>query len=256
MIKKRMIFTLLYDDGDFVLSRNFNRQKIGDNKWLDINYNFSSIHRYIDEMIILNISNLRNDKNKKNFINCLRKISKNCFVPITSGGGISSIKDAKDLLDNGADKIAINTKLYKKDFIKKLALKFGRQCIVGSIDFKKNEKKKYSIFLNNGKRKLNISIKKFSEDLDSRFIGEMLINSIDKDGTGTGLDFEVLHYFKKTRIPIIFQGGVGNSKHFIEGLKNKDIQAVSTANILNFIDDGLKYAREQIMKQKVNLPVR
>ena len=117
-------------------------------------------------------------------------------------------------------------------------------------------KKKIFYFSNNGKKKLNISIKKFTEDLDSRFIGEILINSIDKDGTGNGLDFEVLHYFKKTRIPIIFQGGVGNSKHFIEGLKNKDIQAVSTANILNFIDNGLKYAREQIMEQKVNLPVR
>ena len=93
------------EDGDFVLSRNFNRQKIGDNKWLDINYNFSSIHRYIDEMIILNISNLsKNDKNKKNFISSFKKISKNCFVPITAGGGISSIKDAKELLDNGADK--------------------------------------------------------------------------------------------------------------------------------------------------------
>ena len=151
-----MIFTLLYDDGNFVLSRNFNRQKIGDNKWLDVNYNFSSIHKYIDEMIILNISDSRNDINKKNFINSLREISKNCFVPITAGGGITSIKDARELLDNGADKIAINTKLYDKNFIKKLALKFGRQCIVGSIDFKKKEKKDYFIFSNNGKKKVEI----------------------------------------------------------------------------------------------------
>ena len=251
-----MIFTLLYDDGNFVLSRNFNRQKIGDNKWLDINYNFGSIHRYIDELILLNISNVRDKLNKKNFIKSLKDISKNCFVPITAGGGIVSIKDAKELLDNGADKISINTKLYDKNFIKKLAQKFGRQCIVGSLDFKKDEKKKYNLLINNGKKKIDTSIKNYIKHMESKIIGEILLNSIDKDGTGNGLDFEILKFFKDVKIPIIFQGGVGNSKHFAEGLKNKNIQAVSTANILNFIDEGLKYAREQILQQRINIPVR
>lgn len=158
MLKKRLIFTLLYEDDYFILSRNFNRQKIGTYTWLQNNYNFSNISWHIDEMILLNISNSRNKKNKKNFIKILKKISKNSFMPISAGGGIYTEDDAKKILDNGADKIVINSNILKKNFIERLALKFGRQCIVASVDYKKNEFNTYDVLVNNGKNRINLNI--------------------------------------------------------------------------------------------------
>jgi len=256
MIKKRMIFTLLFDEGNFILSRNFSRQSIGDLNWLDKNYNFSNIYKYIDEMVILNVSNNRNKANKKKFIFSIKYLSENCFMPISAGGGISSLEDAKEILENGADKIIINSNLVKGNLTKKLAYEFGRQCIVGSLDFKKIDKKKYAIFINNGKDKIKNVIDDYIQKIDPKLVGELLVNSIDKDGTGTGLDFGILKYFNKNKIPLIFQGGVGNSKHFIEGLNNKNIRAVSTANLLNFVDDGIKQARIKILQKKINIPSR
>lgn len=251
-----MIFTLLFDEGNFVLSRNFSRQSIGDLHWLDKNYNFSNIYKYIDEMVILNVSNNRTKSNKKKFIFSIKYLSENCFMPISAGGGIDSLEEAKEMLENGADKIIINSNLIKGNLIKKLAHAFGRQCVVGSLDFKKINKEKHAIFINNGQNRIKNLINDYIKKIDPKLVGELLINSMDKDGTGTGLDFKILKYFKKNKIPLIFQGGVGNSKHFIEGLKNKNIQAVSTANLLNFVDDGIKQARIKILQQKINIPSR
>ena len=256
MLKKRLIFTLLYEDDYFILSRNFNRQKIGTYTWLQDNYNFSNISWHIDEMILLNISNSRNKKNKKNFIKILKKISKNSFMPISAGGGIDTEDDAKKILDNGADKIVINSNILKKNFIERLALKFGRQCIVASVDYKKNEFNTYDVLVNNGKNRINLNISEYFNLLKKKPIGELLLNSIDRDGTGFGFDFEILKLAKNFNIPIIFQGGVGNAKHLLEGFKNKYIDAAATANLLNFIGNGIKDARDIISNNKINLPQR
>ena len=256
MKKKRMIFSLLFDDGNFILSRNFNRQSVGDLNWLDKNYNFNNISKYIDEMIILNISNNRSSSNKKKFIFSIKYLSQKCFMPVSAGGGIRSINDAKELLNSGADKIILNTEITNMKLVKKLALDFGRQCIVGSLDFKKMSKLNYSIYIKNGSQKVNSTTKQYIKKINQKYVGELFINSIDKDGTGTGLDFDILNYFKNNEIPIIFQGGVGNASHFVEGLSNKQIDAVSTANLLNFIGDGIKHARSKILKKNINIPLR
>jgi cyclase len=256
MLKKRLIFTLLYEDDYFILSRNFNRQKIGSYRWLQDNYNFSNISWHIDEMILLNISNTRDKKNKKNFIKILNKISKNCFMPISVGGGIDNEDDAKAILESGADKIVINSNSLKRNFIERLAFKFGRQCIVVSVDYKKNEFNSYDILTNNGKKKINLDISEYFNLLKRKPIGELLLNSIDRDGTGFGFDFEILKLVKNFNIPIIFQGGVGNAKHLLEGFKNKYIDAAATANLLNFIGNGIKNARDIISNNNINLPQR
>ena len=156
MLKKRLIFTLLYDSGYFSLSRNFRLQRVGDLKWLKENYNFEYISRYIDELIVLDVS--KEKREIKKFCNILKELTEKIFVPISSGGGIRKFEHAKFLLDSGADKVIINTSIFKDiDLIKNLASEFGRQCIVGSLDIKK-EKDGYNFYISNGRECVKKSI--------------------------------------------------------------------------------------------------
>ena len=137
MLKKRIIFTLLYDSGNFMLSRNFRLQQVGNLTWLQPNYNFSHIAFFIDELIILDVS--RGERNTDNFCETLKKLTSDCFVPIAAGGGVRSIDYARRLLRSGADKIVINTPLFEdQDLVRDLVKEFGQQCVVGSVDIKRD----------------------------------------------------------------------------------------------------------------------
>ena len=136
-------------------------------------------------------------------------------MPIACGGGINELSYPELLIKNGADKIVINSNLTDKKLIKKLAIKFGRQCLIGSLDFKRKKNNKYNVFVNNGRKNTNLEVIKYLNKIDLSQIGEIMINSIDNDGTGNGLDFNILKFFKK-KCSIIYQGGVGNSIHFID----------------------------------------
>lgn len=251
MLKKRIIFTLLYCDGYFVQSRNFHLQKVGDVNWLENNYNFKKISNFIDELIIIDISRIK--KNTDLFIENIQKITSSCFMPITLGGGIDNLEKANLLLSNGADKVIINTNLNTK-ITKEISKNYGAQSIVASIDFKK-DKNKYVVYKNNASEKINISLKEYLYKIDKLPIGEILLNSIDKDGTGNGLDLDICNQLKKVKKSIIISGGCGNVKHFIEGLKKKEVDAINTANLLNFVGDGIKKAREDLLRAKFNLPI-
>ena len=126
MIKKRLIFTLLYSNGYFFQSRNFNLQKVGDVNWLKENYNFKNISFFIDELIILNIS--KDKKEKEKFLDNIKKVSEFCFVPITIGGGIKNLNDAKFSLQSSCDKIFINSELFNNPgVINQISKVYGEQ---------------------------------------------------------------------------------------------------------------------------------
>jgi cyclase len=251
MLKKRIIFTLLYCDGYFVQSRNFNLQKVGDVNWIKKNYDFKKISYYIDELAVLDIS--RKKRNLDLFIKNLNLITKFSFIPVSVGGGISCFDEAKKILSNGADKIIINSNL-RYDLLKEISKTYGQQSIIASLDFKK-EGSKYELFSNNGSKKIDISIKDYLKKISKYPVGEILINSIDKDGTGNGLELDVLKYFPdKIDKSVIISGGCGNSMHISAGLKNKKVDAVNTANLLNFMGDGLKKAREDMINNNFKLP--
>jgi len=140
MLRKRLIFTLLYCDGLFVQSRNFNIQKVGDINWIQKYYNLKKISNQIDELIIIDIS--RNKRDIKKFIENLKIVSKDFFVPITAGGGIKNLDTANKLLKNGADKILINSLLYENiSDLKKISDVYGAQSIIAGIDCKYIKKK-------------------------------------------------------------------------------------------------------------------
>ena len=252
MLKKRLIFALLYDSGFFCLSRNFRLQKVGNLNWLKENYNFDYISKYIDELIVLDVSKQKRDPTRFSLV--LKELTENIFVPIASGGGVMSYENAKLLLDSGADKIILNTALFKNiNLVKKLASEFGQQAIIGSLDLKKSDDS-YSIYISNGTEKILKDSKQIKDLLNECPLGEVIIHSIDKDGSGQGYDFDSIKILGKDfNLPIILSGGAGNSKHLIDGLLNNNVDAVSTSHLFNFVGDGLKQAREKAVQSNIEL---
>ena len=254
MLKKRLIFTLLYSDGQFMLSRNFRLQKVGNLKWLQSNYNFSHISYSIDELIVLNVS--RGEKESEEFCSMLKQLTEGCFVPIAAGGGIHTIDAARNLLRSGADKVVINSALYENnDFTKQLASEFGQQCVVASMDVKSSTDGNYQIWSECGSQCLVGSASQWIEQVVRHDIGELYLNSMDRDGTGQGYDLRLLDLLPTNMPkPVILAGGAGNSTHLTAGIADPRTDAVATAHLFNFVGDGLKQARQSLISNGVALP--
>ncbi len=253
MLKKRIIFTLLYDNGSFMLSRNFRLQKVGTIDWLHKNYNFSHIAFYIDELIVLDVS--RSERNIERFTNVLKTLAKGCFAPIAAGGGIRKLSDARQLLRSGADKVVLNSALFDDPkFVTELAQEFGQQCVVGSIDIKRGDDENYHIFTHNGMNLMHEQVGDLLGQLPEKSIGELYLNSINQDGTGQGYDLKLLDLIpQKLNFPTILAGGAGHSGHLVNGLLDERVDAVATAHLFNFVGDGLKKARDSVRLQDVDL---
>lgn len=255
MLKKRLIFTLLYSHGQFMLSRNFRLQKVGDIRWLQTNYNFSHISFSIDELIVLDVS--RGERNVEAFCDALKKLTEGCFVPIAAGGGVHTIEHANSLLHSGADKVVVNSALYENEaFINNLASEFGQQCVVASIDVKRVEDGVYKTWVESGSRPLNGLAADWIERVTNNAVGEIYLNSIDRDGTGQGYDMGLLDLLPTNmHKPIILAGGVGNATHLAQGLLDTRVDAAATAHLFNFIGDGLSQARQSLISGGVVLPI-
>jgi len=252
MLRKRLIFTLIYSDGYFMQIRNFRLQKVGDINWLMNNYNFREIATSIDELIILNAS--RNQKIINSFANTISEIVDEVFIPIAAGGGIRTLDDARKLFANGADKIVLNSALFlDKLFISQLVNIYGSQSIVASIDYKKYENIN-RVFINDGSKMIDFDLGRTMQYLDELKVGEVYLNSMEKDGTGFGYDLETINSLKDIiKLPLIIAGGAGNEVHFLEGLRNIEVNAVATANLFNFIGNGLPNARNKLLIDGENI---
>ena len=252
MHKKRLIFTLLFKENSFYLSRNFRLQKIGNIKWLSKNYNFSTIGSSVDELIILNVGL---DQSLEKFIDAVNEISKHCFAPIALGGQIRSLEDAEYLFCNGADKIVVNSILETDhNEVNTIISKYGSQSVIASVDYKVDDKNKAIPFISNGTVALDHPLKDYLNKIMSMNVGEIYINSIARDGTGNGYDFGTVEgLISEVDIPVILAGGAGNPNHLLEGLTKPNIDAVSTANLLNFVGDGLPKARNFLLDMGIPL---
>ena len=176
------------------------------------------------------------------------------FIPIAAGGGIRTIEDAELLFKSGSDKLVLNTALMESpEFVKILVKKYGSQSIVASIDYKKVNGE-LQVYTNNGSTKIDMNLIDYIKYLELLEVGELYLNSIDKDGTGFGFDFETIKPLENTiNLPLIIAGGAGNESHLIEGLTLDTVNAVATANLFNFIGDGLPKARKKIIDRGINL---
>ena len=252
MLRKRIIFSLIYCDGYFSQSRNFRLQRVGDLIWLNKNYNFRNIASSIDELIVLNAS--REHKNIKEFSSIVNKLVNEVFIPIASGGGIKNIEDAELLFKNGSDKIVLNTLLIENpNMVNSMVKQFGSQSILASIDCKFNGKD-YDIYVRDGTEKVDFKLENYITYLEDLGVGEIYLNSIDKDGTGFGFDNALISKINfLTKVPLIIAGGAGNENHLSVGLRIDNVNAVATANLFNFIGDGLPIARKKIIESGENI---
>ncbi len=252
MAKHRLIFTLLVDKGTYVLSRNFRLQRVGDLKWIKEYYDFNAIAFSIDELIVLNVE--RGDKDIKSFGKNLELLTANCFMPVAAGGGIKSVEAAFKLFDAGADKIVINTSLVKDlELVRRLVKIFGGQSIIGSIDYKLCDDRQ-KVFIENGSIDTGWSVEGAVRNAADLGVGEIYLTSMDRDGTGQGYDLETLKRISAiSSLPMIASGGVGRFDQLAEGIKYSKVQGVSTANLFNFIADGLTEARSYMRENGIDL---
>ena len=207
-----------------------------------------------DEICFLDIT--ASNENRNIIIDIVRKTAKECFVPLTVGGGVRTIQNITDLLLAGADKVSINTAAVKNlDFVKDASKKFGSQCIVVAIDAKKVSNNKWEVFTHGGRKKTNIDALEFTKQVEKNGAGEILLTSMDKDGTKSGYDIDLLKAVTEiTNIPVIASGGVGSLDHLYDGIVKGGASAVLAASIFHYREFTINKTKEYLKSK--NIPVR
>jgi imidazole glycerol-phosphate synthase subunit HisF len=230
MLKKRLIAALPILDGIVVQSIKFEKYlPVGKP---EIAVEFLSAWD-VDEIILLDISA---SKNGSIFdLSAIKTISDQCFIPLTVGGGIQSIDQIRDVLTSGADKISINSAaIDRPDFVTEGANIFGGQCIVVSMDVKKMDDSHYEVF-RLGFQPTGFDPIDWAQMIEARGAGELLVNSIDRDGTKVGYDISLIRRISEAvKIPVIALGGVGSPSHFVEGIISGEVDAVAAGNIFHW----------------------
>ena len=206
----------------------------------------------IDEIIFMDAVAAYYDRNSLTEI--IEKACKDVFVPITVGGGIRKIEDIQIALNAGADKTAINTKAVQNpNFIKEASKVFGSQCIVSSIDAKKKSKNKWEVYVDNGREPTGMDVVEWAKKVETLGAGEIMLTSIDKEGTKRGFDIELYNAISKViTIPIISCGGAGKKEHIADVISNKGVDAVALASILHYNIESVNKLKEFLIKNRKN----
>ena len=185
----------------------------------------------------------------------VERTSRKCFVPLTVGGGVRSVDDINKLLNCGADKVSINTAAVQNpEVVVNSSKKFGSQCIVVAIDAKKNGDR-WEIFTHGGRNNTGIDALDFAKKMEDNGAGELLVTSMDRDGTQVGYDIDLMSKISsKVNIPVIASGGVGNLDHLVDGIKLGNASAVLAASIFHYGKFSVKEAKEYLNSK--GIPVR
>jgi cyclase len=206
-----------------------------------------------DEICFLDIT--ASNENRETIYDVVERTSKKCFVPLTVGGGVRSVEDINRLLNCGADKVSINTAAVENPkVIEESSKKFGSQCIVIAIDVKKKNDK-WEIFTHGGRNNSRINALEFAKKMENSGAGELLVTSMDRDGTQVGYDNELMSNITAlVNIPVIASGGVGNLDHLVDGIKLGNASAVLAASIFHYGKHSVKEAKEYLASK--GIPVR
>ncbi len=234
-VVKGVHFVNIRDAGDPVeLAKEYNRQGA-------------------DELVFLDI-NASHEK-RKTTIDLVKKVAREVFIPLTVGGGISTIDDIREILNAGADKVSINTAAVKNpNFIKEASDKFGSQCIVLAIDVKKNHKMSsgYEVVIYGGRKPVGKDAVEWAKQGEKLGAGEILLTSMETDGTKKGFDIGITSKISSSvSIPVIASGGVGELKHFKEAFKQGKADAALAASIFHYREYTVKDIKDYLKKQGV-----
>lgn len=207
-----------------------------------------------DELCFLDIT--ASHENRDSVFDVIKEVAKVCFIPLTVGGGVRSLDDIRKLLLCGADKVSINSAaVLNPELVKNAAEKFGNQCVIVAIDAKKNSSGNFEIFTKGGRQATGIDAVLWAKKMQEYGAGEILLTSMDKDGTRSGYDLELISKISSTvKIPVIASGGVGNLEHLKDGI-NAGASAVLAASIFHFRDYSVLDAKKYLAENKIDVRI-
>jgi cyclase len=207
-----------------------------------------------DELCFLDITASSDRRNI--ILDMVKKVAETVHIPFTVGGGIRTVEDVRLILENGADKVSINTAaVLNPEIITRAAEKFGSQCILVAIDAKKNSSGRWSVYLNGGRTATDIDVIEWAAETQKLGAGEILLTSMDKDGTKEGYDLELTRLVSEAvEIPVIASGGAGTVNHLYDGLTEGKADAVLAASIFHFREISIKDVKDKL--KSLGVPVR
>ena len=251
MLTKRIIPCLDIDNGRVVKGVQFvNLIDAGDPIEVAKRYNALKA----DEIVFLDIT--ASSDGRGIMLDVISRAAEQVFIPLTVGGGIRSVDDFRQILNAGADKISINSQaIHTPGLITEAALKYGAQCVVLAIDAKRNDKGSWDVYLNGGRVKTELDAVLWAKKAVSLGAGEILLTSMDCDGTKQGYDIELTRAISESvNVPVIASGGAGNMEHFKDVLTNGKADAALAASLFHFNEISIKDLKDYLHKE--NIPVR
>ncbi|GAC1331087.1 MAG: imidazole glycerol phosphate synthase subunit HisF [Beijerinckiaceae bacterium] len=245
MLKSRVIPCLDVKDGRVVKGTNFvNLRDAGDPVECAIAYDAAGA----DELCFLDIT--ASHEKRGTILDVVQRTAEACFMPLTVGGGVRSLEDIRQLLLAGADKISINSAaVADRTIVGDGAEKFGSQCIVVAIDAKNVAPERWEIFTHGGRKATGINAIDYAKDVVTRGAGEILLTSMDRDGTGAGFDLDLTRAISDAvPVPVIASGGVGTLDHLVEGIRDGHAAAVLAASIFHFGTFTISQAKDHMSR--------
>jgi len=250
MLAKRIIPCLDVKDGRVVKGINFvNLQDAGDpvenGKFYD--------KEGADELVFLDIT--ASSDRRDIILEMVKKVAETVHIPFTVGGGIRTVEDVRLILENGADKVSINTAaVLEPEIIREAAERFGSQCILVAIDAKKNDSGSWTVYLHGGRTPTELDAVEWAVKAEKLGAGEILLTSMDRDGTKKGYDLELTRTISDSvSIPVIASGGVGTIEHIHEGLTKGKADAVLAASIFHFREISIRQVKEKLQDLGVQI---
>jgi len=250
VLTKRIIPCLDIKDGRTVKGVNFlDIRDAGDPVELALLYS----EKGADELVFLDIT--ATVEKRKTLVELVKRIAANINIPFTVGGGISSVDDVSVLLQNGADKVSVNTSGYKNpQLLKELSNAFGSQCVVLAIDTKKEENGEWYVYLNGGRTKTDTRTIDWARQGVDLGVGEILLTSMNNDGTKNGFALDITAQLSKMLpVPVIASGGAGSMEHFKDVFKNANADAALAASIFHYKEIEIQDLKNYLHQQKINV---
>ena len=251
MLKSRLIPCLDVKNGRVVKGTNFiDLQDAGDPVEIAKLYDTQGA----DELCFLDIT--ASHENRDTIFDIVQKTAEVCFMPLTVGGGVSKIEDIRKLLRSGADKVTINTAaVNNNDLVKESSDKFGSQCIVIAIDAKRNnERNIWEVYTHGGRKNTGINVIDYAKKIVECGAGELLVTSMDRDGTKLGFDNNLnKEITEAVNVPVIASGGVGNLEHLVDGIVTGKVDAVLAASIFHFAEYTIYEAKKYMLESGINV---
>lgn len=250
MLTKRIIPCLDIKDGRTVKGTNFiDLRDAGDPVELGALY----AQQGADELVFLDIT--ATVEKRKTLIDLVNRVAHNVNIPFTVGGGISSVEDVSSLLQNGADKISVNTAAFKRpDLINELSKEFGSQCVVLAIDTKKEEDGEWYVYLNGGRLKTGTKCFDWARQGVEAGAGEILLTSMNHDGTKTGFALDITRQLATSLpVPVIASGGGGTMNHFVDVFEEAKADAALAASIFHFKEIGIPELKDYLANKNISV---